>query len=423
MNKEEYFIYAIKHDLLSKIKFYYAILTIPDQDNFKNEFFKYDSNTLYALIDNKEVIITDYIPDNPLFTIHEIIKIPKDTIPLIKKDLTTTIGIFIANYVLIYKPFKTKISYNNGPLNIGKLESFIGNLLMNEDITVEEYKTFVDCAVFLEQLSDIVTVSATATSIVPPPGLKEYKTKLRNEFDKKYGKLWVKDQIKIAEYDAKLKQYLKDYLKDDKAYGKLMSGKVLNNSWTKRFLTFGAEDGFDETGSNVQQVDGSLMDDWPEDKEKLAAMFNSSRSGSYHRGHETQKGGSVAKDILRATSFLTIKGDCKVTYGEFYNVTEDIYHILVGRYLIVNKKSILIKTLEDAKKYIGKRVEIRSPKYCKAKGNSICTKCVGEYISLNPDGINLAVTNISATILKSALKRIHNSTITAIPVNIQDVIM
>jgi hypothetical protein len=152
-------------------------------------------------------------------------------------------------------------------------------------------------------------------------------------------------------------------------------------------------------------------------------MFNTARAASFDRGHETQKGGATAKDILRATSAITITmNDCKVKYGKTVLVTKDILKGLVGRAVIINGKSTILKSKDDVAKYLGKYIEIRSPQYCKEKNGKICKICAGEYLAMNPDGINLAVTNISEVILTASLKKMHNAQVSTVPVDITDVI-
>jgi len=235
----------------------------------------------------------------------------------------------------------------------------------------------------------------------------------------KYGEEWYKVGPNVVEYEDKLKAFYNDYVSDDPSEGVFLSGKIKNNAGLKKYLTFGLAIGIHEPGDELPHVDNSLIDGYPKDKKQLTGMFDSSRSGSLNRGHETQKGGAVAKTLLRSTSSIKItKQDCKVTYGKKIKITEDIETSMVGRSIIVNKKSILLESKEDVKKYIDKVVEIRSPQYCKSTGSTICGVCAGKLMSNYENGVSLVITDISGTILGLSMAKMHNTAIFGMEVDV-----
>jgi hypothetical protein len=128
------------------------------------------------------------------------------------------------------------------------------------------------------------------------------------------------------------------------------------------YLTVGAELGFDKKGENLKLIKNSLQDGYPEDKEDMSILVNSSRAGSYSRGSETQKGGITAKNMTRASSSIEIaSGDCGTKIGKELYITEDIKNVLLNRNIIQNGKLV---NVTDVDKYINKKVIIRSPIYC-----------------------------------------------------------
>ena len=401
----DYFIYSVNNKLLHKLNWYYTFFTI-NSDNFNNNpYIRYDSK--YEVLVNNEWVVLDNVITTPILSMLLPITINKDIISNIDGVTDTTIGRFIINKILLEYSFDNKIPYINKQIKLSDIEKIVGNLLKNDIITVDEYLKFSNSAIFVHNFSRITNVSATPKNILPPPNLNKYKSDLKKEFDSKYGIGWVNNRVKIVEFQDKLKEYDSAWLAGDPSDGKLIAGKIKNNARAKMFLQFGSESGFDNKSGKFEYVSNSLLDGYPEDKQQLTAMFNSSRVGSYGRGKETQKGGAVAKDMLRATSSTTIiDGDCNTTIGKKVYVTKQLSDKLVGRYIIVNGKS---KVIDDPVKLIGSYVILRSPMYCNAKGNSFCSVCVGDNLSNYKTGIPLIVTDISNIILTTSLKGMHDT--------------
>jgi len=415
MTKQEYFIHALKTGLLKKFKWVVETMGV-HQPGYVGEYISITDKGYVVTGDAS--VIDKYDKANPLYPTDYEVKISKDTMSCLSKDITSNIGKIIINYLLIEVPFSGKMEYIEGELSSGGIVKKVGEALREEVITVQDYKRFVECCSYLEGFNILVAPSSTAKMMVPPPGLKAYKAKLKKEYADKYGEDWTKDTTKIVEYDTKLKEYLAEYLKDDPANGVMVSGKVKNNALPKTLLTFSADTSFGST----EHVDESLMDGYPKDPDKLVAIYNSIRSASISRGGETQKGGSVAKNVLRATaSSRIVKGDCGVKYGKLVSVTKANASEYIGRYFIVNGKPVLMNkdTVGD---YVGKTAELRSPMYCISKPPTYCSICMGERAGNHKDGIALIVTNISAVLTKTALKAMHDTTIKTIVMDVNDVI-
>jgi len=419
MTKIEYFKYALQHKLLHKLDWYYGLFTIPVKDTLTTDYFVYKDNMFLLKIDDKLEPLEDYIPNTPELSFLLPITINESELSNVTGTLNTSIGTVVANYMLLVKNFDNVIPYVEYDLSVGDLEKVVAVAMEDGKISVKQYKEFVDTIKFMENISRIVTINATVKTMTPPKGITKYKVKLRKEFDAKYGKNWDKDMTIIVNYSNKLKEFYNDWLEGDVTDGVFTSGKIKNNAASKMYLTFGAEIGLSEIGDEVHQVDGSLLDKTPKDKAKIATMYNSSRAASFSRGNETQKGGAAAKDILRSTSSIVIvDNDCKVKYGKQLLVNKDTYKALVGRTVINGTKQVLINNLQESEALMGKTITIRSPQYCLEKGNGICGVCAGERLRVKPKGISLLLTNISSILLTSSLKKMHNSTVSTVNVDL-----
>lgn len=417
MINTDYLKYALRVGLPKRLKFFFSTMSLNPTDN---DYLVIRDNKYYVKIGSKEELITNIDSSRPLLLIQESITLSKDDIANVKDKVDTTVGRALTNYLLLAYPFGSVIPYINSKISIDDIERDISRLMREGKISTEQFIKYADAASLLQSTAKLVTVAATYKNMLPPPHIAEFKAKVRDYLNKKYGKEWIHDQVYIAEYQKILSAYDNEWLKDDPSYGKIASGKVTNQARPKMYLTFGAELGFDETGKNPQIVDNSLAEGYPQDEQQLTAMFNSSRAGSYSRGFETQKGGVIAKAALRATNGITIEDtDCGSTVFKEVHVTEGIYKALEGRYMQTPNGIAVIK---DPKQYIGQTIYIRSPLYCKLGGKHICATCAGEAIRGYKDAVSLLVTKASSVILSSSLKAMHGKKMVTIDFNTSEAI-
>ena len=228
------------------------------------------------------------------------------------------------------------------------------------------------------------------------------------KLDKEYeGKL--DNPVILAEYEAKLKQFDNDYLEDDPSNDTFITKKIRENSRKKLFLTLGGESGF-EDNINFTTIKSSLSEGWSTDPKEFAAMMNNLRSGSFARGAETVKGGVAAKVLLRAANnYRIVDDDCGTRLGIRRKYNEDNINYLVGRKIFLGNNTISIDTIEDAKKYIGKDLIVRSPMFCKSANETICINCSSNALSQYKTGITIPLTEISAIILATSMSKMHST--------------
>ena len=425
MTHIEYMLYAIRMGYLKKLDWYYSVMGLPTDDTYENKYITYHDNKYTVKLENGESIqITNSLKDRPLLVIPDEVILTEEHMSNVKGTVVTNFGKVIANYVLLVDCFDYKIPYMEDEVTIKRIEAIIKDLLTDDktsetNITVKEYVKFADNALFLTNLSRLVSISSTYKGVIPPPGINEYKAKLIKEFKEKYGDNVFEDYTKVSELETLLKKYDDEWLKDDPSYGKLLSGKMKNTSRAKLYLTYGAEVAFDKSGK-AKLVTNSLDDGWPTSKEELANMYNASRAGSYDRGAETQNGGVIAKTILRATNSIKIKpGDCGTKLGKLISINKDNLKSLLGRQMMISGK--LIKLDKDNQdKYLGKDVIFRSPAYCRTKDNNICSVCAGEQLTDYKEAVSLLVLQIGSTILYISMASMHGASLTTRKYNLDD---
>lgn len=417
MKKEDYFKYGIENRLYRKLAWIYQVFAyVP---NIKTEYIDTTKDKPFVKVNDEWVELETSIKE-PFYKLNDKITIDNNLVPMVEKPLLISLGRLLANKILIVDIFKGLIPFKDGEISVKFMEAEIVKLWNDNKIDVTHYEEFIYAVSYLQDFSRIATVSATERNLKPPTGLVEFKEKTRLEMEKEFGKDWVRDRSKVVIFENKLRDFDTEYLKGDPSLGGLISGKVKDGARTKMFLTFGAELTFDKKSGKTALVYNSLLDGIPKDKELLTNMFNTSRSGSYDRGKNTQLGGSAAKDTLRSTSGIVIvDGDCGDLVGKNVIINSSNHKRLENRFIIINNKPVLVT---DSSQYIGQEVRLRSPQYCKSEKDSLCSICVGNSLSQYKKGIPILMTDITAIILATSMAAMHFKTLQNIKIDFKSTI-
>lgn len=410
MDKHTFLINIIKNGLYKKLSWMISAFALvhENQDEYKKDPFAgrivqtpigfnfidpYNNNELTTIVNPDGTPVSS---KEPLFRFKDKVTIKANTLPLIKTDTETTVGILLANFILLYTPFKEKFSYINGPMSISKIETEIAKHL-DKLVTIEEYKLFADCAFYLTGFTQLCVYGNTRKTIIPPPGIYELRKKLLTE-----NKDRLHDPATVAKIENELMSFYKDYLSDDPS-----KNSVSIKSAKKLFLMMGAEAGFEESPT-VKVIEKSLSEGW--DIRALPDMINTQRIGAYKRGAETELGGVQVKWLLRASSNMRVSGEyCGTKVGKKVLISNDNLNDLVGFSILTNNDPIRIHTKEEAMKYIGKEVLIASPMYCKSELTDYCKTCVGEKLSIKPNALSMAVAAKGSVFMLASLKAMHGA--------------
>ncbi len=425
MKKNEYLKLAVKNKLPLKLNWLLSMFSLTSSDT---NFIKREDDHVLVFINDEWIVLTDVNKNDIVFSFKDKIIINTNDIVNIKDETEVTIAEFIVNFILLVTPFNDKIPFISGKIKISNIENIVLPLLRKDDTTeegifkVSEYRKFGNCVTFIRGWVPFTVISTTKKSMSPPSGILEYRKKLIKEYKDNYGKDVFKDFNKLAEFEDDLKAFDLEFLKDDPTLGVMSSGKILNIARKKLFLTVGSEQGFSEK-PEAQTVESSLLEGWPDNKEDFAKMSNSFRAGSFAGGQETQEGGVVAKTLARATMNLKVDvKDCNVKYGIKLHINNDNKKQLIGRYVIINGVTSHLKDFKAVTSYVGKDMEFRSPMFCKAKGDSLCKKCMGDVASRLPNSITLMSTTLGGKFLNLALKKRHGTTLSLYEYTLDDLI-
>lgn len=382
-----------------------------EQDKYYCRVVQLTSGNYLCKADGTLELIEDAPVGQPVFEFTEEVEITPNDISNCKAPLISTYGNWFINNLLLVDIFVAKIEYMDGDITPDRIESI---LLKNfwdapksalerkpDRFYVDEYLKYADALYFLTGLTQLCVWAATRKTLLPAPGINELKEKLLEE-----NKDHLDELATVANIDKALVKYDLEYLKGDPGMNFLRGGKAVEVVRKKKYGMVGAEVGLDENAVYGTLIKNSLTQGWEIDK--IPVMYDTVRAGSFNRGAQTQLGGVSVKWLLRASSNMNIAGDdCGSKIGSLFDVNEKNKMRLVGFTLTDGKTDTKINTEEQAGRYLGQRVYIRSPMYCRYDFTDYCKTCLGDRLSVNSDGLSIAVADYGSAILSMFLAAMH----------------
>ena len=355
-------------------------------------------------------VIENSFAGSPVFNFMDAIDLKAGDFENVLEDMRISLGNLFFNLCAIIPAFGKKVPFVKGNVNISKFEDHIAKRLKStpakeadrddQYLYADEYIRFCDSFSYLTEFTQVCTVALTPKAITQAPGTIELRNRLVNENKDK-----LDDALVIAKIEAELMQHDANYLKGDPSENFLITKKSRSSARKKLFLVYGADPGLTKT-FKVDMIQKSLSEGW--DVSKMPAMFNALRAGSYDRGAETQLGGEAVKWLYRASSNINILDqDCGSRMGLAIDVTEHNLRKLVGMRVITQTATKLVETEEQAGNYLGKRLMVRSPMYCKLSKTDYCRYCIGERLGTNPNAGATAISKLGSTFLMLSLSKFH----------------
>lgn len=353
--------------------------------------------------------IDDAKSNEALFRPDMILEVPPNYFEHWPQGGDTTPCNLLFNATALWPSVGGRYGYMNSEFNFEKLQSRFTE--MQDDpanpadrkegvLYVSDYKKFCNALIYLEEFTQLFTVSITLKAVTPPPGVKEFKAKLLEKYKDN-----LNDPLTQTKIYKEIVAFAKEHLKGDPSERFLISGKSLDVIYRKLFLIFGAEPGLDTSTTEMPLIKNSLSEGW--ELERLPDMINTSRAGSYDRGSETELGGVVAKWLERATANVrVVYQDCGSKLYKLVSVNEENVHRLVGKYL-VDTPPKMVESEDEARSYLGKVVRQRAPHFCNLPNTDYCHICLGRNLSANPDAPSIAANSYGGNFLGMFLASMH----------------
>ena len=355
--------------------------------------------------------IVDAMPDEPLFRPMEKLVLKAGDIANLSQTIESCYGNALVNQLILVYPFGKKIPFINEPVKIDAIEKIIqrrwndeapeGDDPLTAPIRTLEYKRFNEAVGQLPGLSQLCVPSATVKTMTADPAM----IKRRDELLKQY-KDQLHDQVVLAKILAELTQMDRAWMKGDPGERFYIKGKSYDVVRLKVFIMQGVSAGFGEAGDLITS---SLDEGW--DVDKLPAMINQLRDGSYGRGAQTALGGVEVKFNNRIfQNSVVVPGDCGTQRGLTVVLEKEMLGDFEGNYHIHNGKSVLL-TGEVLNGLVGKSIQVRSPIYCKTPGANFCAVCMGERIASTPQALGTYAAAIGSLMMDVFMKLMHGKSL------------
>lgn len=356
------------------------------------------------------VVIQDTVPFTPLFYPGDDLEVTPKMAPNCKQPVASTYGDLLFNWIALIEPFHDRIDYQVGPVKIGNIERIIAKKLVDDpeisgieptpdQIPVKMYMRFGRCVGALAGFTQVFVPTLTPKSLQTDPQVRVRRAELLEEHKDR-----LHDPVVVSKIQNELIEMDKAWLKDDPSEGFLLSNKTWGTARKRMFLIHGPEAGFNEGGS-AELVVNSLEEGW--DTDKLVAMFNSTRAGSFYRGALTALGGEAVKFFMRVFQNVAIsEDDCGSTLGVNRTIEKGQGEYYAGLWEIAPGGPILL-TEERAKSLEGKTVLTRSPQFCKTQGTDFCAKCVGEALAAIAFAIGAESTSVASKFMDIMMASAH----------------
>jgi hypothetical protein len=360
---------------------------------------------------DKKYVNCDYLCEfeevkmRPIFDAIDTFKLPAGFMHN-KEALETTFGRFLFNYMVWFQ-HGVDIEYNNEPQKSSNVSGLLPKLLLAKSIDPTTARKVINSLFYLASFTALFVPTLTEKSMMNSPEVMKRKQELIKEYGDK-----LTDPLVAKEFEQELIAMDKKFLEGDKSKRFLdaQPSKTYEIHRKKMFISIGGIPAFDAGSNKYTFIPNSLSEGWT--IEAFPDICNEIRKGAYDRGKETAKGGEQTKFLLRVFQDVRItEEDCGSVHGLPMEFDEKSIGSYMGQYIVTNKGPVEI-TPESAPQFIGKKVIMRSPMFCKTK-NGRCAKCVGEmFRTLNMEAIGMTVLKVGSRFTTLSMKNMHGTVIT-----------
>lgn len=352
----------------------------------------------------------DFHNPQPPYAFHDRLTLTKDEmVNLQKKEIETSYGNVVANWLLCVYPFGNKIPYLEGRFGVKDVEKYIekqlvdrpedGSAVPDDAIFVDEYFKYRRAASLIDGLTQLCVPSATPKSMTRHPDTEKRRKELLEQYKDR-----LHDPATIAKIEAELGKLDREYLEGDKSMGFYIKSKSLDVVRKKAHLAFGRETAFGE-GQEGTFIERALTEGW--DIDALPEMASSLREGSFDRGASTALGGEAVKFILRVMQNTLIEEqDCGSKLGIPVTIRKETQSQYLGNFVFEGNKVVQL-TDENIGQFLNKEITMRTPLFCRTGRASFCSTCIGGRYGEHPTGLATAASNVGSTFMSTFMASMH----------------
>jgi hypothetical protein len=334
-----------------------------------------------------------------------------------KNSFVTTAGLWIFNKYFIEPHLSHVIGYISEPVTkkvYGKINKKLGYALMEDDITIDDLKDFLEKSQEFMKFSTILCGHWSEKMLTMTEAVDKEKAKLA----KQNKEALDNGDIKVVEdMENQLLKYATDYIGNDPGMDGFASGAggSVDNNFKNMYVMKGAVRDPNPNALKPYNIAlSNYMDGVSADEYSIFA--NSLSAGPYSRAKKTSMGGYWEKLFISMTQHLKLLpegSDC----GTKRHITVELTSANIDKwmysYMIASNGSLIELTSKNMDKYIGKTVKFRFSSMCKEKG-CFCNKCAGNlWYRLGPNirNVGLMTDVIPSTLKNISMKAFHDSVV------------
>lgn len=333
-----------------------------------------------------------------------------------KSEFITTIGLYIFNLLLSGCNMTKVTGYVNENINskkYGKIERRMVYGLIEDLITVEQFKKWQMTLQWLMPLQDIISTNHTEKLLLVSKAIAKEKARLIKENQEAINN---GDPKVIEDIEQKLIKSAKEYLGDDPGTDSIMSGAgaSFNNQFKNMYLIKGA---ISNPDPNAKQKYDIVTSSYLEgvNQTEYSLLAQSGANGSYSRGKKTSTGGYWEKLFINSLQHIHLDpegSDCGTKRYIEITLTEDNLNDYIYSYIIKNDGGLERLDSKTCGKYFNKKIKLRYSSLCESR-TGICNKCAGDLLYISSSKNVGAVTGqIPDRIKNICMKAFHDSTVT-----------
>ena len=338
-----------------------------------------------------------------------------------KTDIETTVGSFIFNKFIIEPLFTEFMDYVNYEINksgLGKLESELSDLLLNDKINTDTMHDYFGRIQWLGmQFHEPLAASFTMR------GLKPLKSviKRRDELLEEHKEELEKGNITVmSAIEKELVAMAEKEVGDDPSFDLYYSGArgSISNNYKQLSITKGPV--FNKTIGKYQFIQKSFFEGIR--KEDIAAAATNVVNGQYPKSCGTAVSGYKAKQVSSLGQAVVLRKDIQDCGTKGYQelvIPPSMKSKFLYRYIIDGDKLVLL-TKENIDNYVGKKIKLRSIMYCGAD-SGVCMTCAGkQYEQIEIDSIGLTTSTLTGALLNLKMKSFHDSSVKMQAIDLDD---
>lgn len=350
------------------------------------------------------------------FMVNDYFKLPTDRFNT-KKEVYTTIGIYLVNLHLIQPKFSDLFGYINKPFDgsvINMIEDKISDAVYNDKKSTSDLADYYNRIQWLggNDKMSLLTPTITPALLKPPPGLIEKKKELFEKYKDELSPDNPNNAMVASKIEKELVSDAEKYLKTQDGYENFASKSKINignNYKTMNIMKGPLRSTYDgKYRVNESEYNTGIT------KSEYSSLADSSVLGAYSRAVNTAKGGYQGKLTNQSLSVVKAgpkNSDCGTTKYLKVKIYKSMKNDYLNRY-IWDKGKLIELTNDNIDEYIDTEVNMRSPLYCKMAEPCYCNICIGNqpYL-LGLESFGLAIQRISNKLTTLSMKKFHDLTV------------